>query len=126
MADHASRIRALESERDNLISGKEELSGNVSSVIEQFNNVGNKVNTISNDNLSDTEDTLLGSTMLNRNKLIIESVDKTVKAISAGAETANGQIGTRIEELKSSITMEQRAAEKEAKDAAGTPTDPTS
>lgn len=126
MADHASRIRALESERDNLINGKEELSGNVSSVIEQFNNVGNKVNTISNDNLRDTEDTLLGSTMLDRNKLIIESVDKTVKAISAGAEAANGQIGTRVEELNSSITMEQSALETEQKQAEGTPTETTS
>lgn len=126
MADHASRINTLRGEIDNLISGKEELSGNVSSVIEQFNNVGSKVNTISNDNLRDTEDTLLGSTMLDRNKLIIESVDKTVKAISGGVETANGQIQNKIDALKSSITAEQAAAEREAKDAAGTSTETTS
>lgn len=114
MADYASQISSLTQERDRLVSGKEALSGNVSSVIDKFNDIGGKVNTISSDNLKDTEDTLLGSSMLEKNKLIIDSVNKAVQSIGNGADTANRQIDNRVSELNNSINA-KRALEKEEK-----------
>ena len=113
MADYASQISSLTQERDKLVRGKEALSGNVSSVIDKFNDIGGKVNTISSDNLKDTEDTLLGSSMLEKNKLIIDSVNKAVQSIGSGADTANDQIDNRVSDLNNSIASAKRELEKE-------------
>ena len=92
------------------------------SVLTKFNEIGSKVNTISSNNLKDTEDTLLGGTMLGKNEAIIESINKTVEAITGGISTADTQIANKIDELSSSITAAQNALDAERAAAAGTDT----
>lgn len=97
-----------ENEATNYKQQQDELQTAVSKVIEKFTSVNDNIAVIST-GLSESEDSLLNSTMAGQNQKISEVIGRTISEIKTALSEANSAIGEKITELRRLAATEREA-----------------
>ena len=103
-----------ENEATNYKQQQDELQTAVSKIIQKFTSVNDNIAVIST-GLSESEDSLLNSTMAGQNQKISEVIGRTISEIKTALSEANHAIGEKITELRRLAADERnREAERRA------------